>query len=250
MGAEDFAGYGRQLEEAGVDVSTVLPCDDVGTATAFITTDGGGNQITAFFPGAMSRAGAIDLTVLDGVSEVVAGADASAAMAAHCEQAGQMGARLLFAPAQQIPALSDDQLRRGLELAWCVVGNDYELRMIEERTGVGVARLRQRCLVAVTLGERGSELHSPDGVVAIPAAAVSRVADPTGAGDAYIAGLLRGLRRDDPLEVAGRMGAVAAAFCVEHPGPQAHSFTTAEFEARYTAAFGSALPRRLESPHE
>src|SRR6202043_4151180 len=130
VGAEDFPAYGSALEAAGVDTSTALRCHDVGTAAAFITTDLQDNQITAFFPGAMARAAGVDLQALGDVSDVVVGADAADAMTAHVHQAEAMGAHLIFAPAQQIPAMSDVVLRTGLERAWLVVGNDYELEMI------------------------------------------------------------------------------------------------------------------------
>jgi adenosine kinase len=242
VGAADFTEYGESLRRRGVDTSAVLHCDDVGTASAFITTDADGNQITMFYAGAMDRATGVDLTALLDVSEVVVGADASAAMAAHCEQAASLGARLLFAPAQQIPAMSDAALRNGLSRAWCIVGNDYELTMIRERTGLSIDDLRSHSLVARTLGSDGSELHTQDGVVTIPAAPVERFTDPTGAGDAYIAGLLHGLRRGLPPEVAGRLGSLAAAWCVEAQGPQEHSFSTEEFAARFERAFGAPLP--------
>jgi adenosine kinase len=239
---DDFDG--AALEAAGVDTSTALRCDDVATASCFITTDLDDNQITAFFPGAMARAGAIDLRRLGAaVDTVVVAPDAPEAMAAHVAQATELGHRLVFAPAQQIPSLGDEVLRAGLEAAWMVVGNDYELEMLRSRTGLGVEELRARgALVALTLGGRGSQLHSGEGVVEIPVAAVAEVVDPTGAGDAYLAGLLAGLRRGHDLGHAGRMGALAAAHVVEVRGPQAHHFSPEAFAARYRSAFAEPLP--------
>lgn len=241
VGAGDFVEYAAALEFEGVDTSTVLNCDDVSTATAFITTDRGGNQITAFYPGAMTRAAGVDLSALTDVSEVVVGADDSGAMSLHVEQAGALGARLIFVPAQQIPAMRDEDLRRGLEQAWLVGGNDYEFEMIRERTGLSIDSLSAARLVAVTRGAAGSELRSPDGVAVIPAAPVSDVLDPTGAGDAYIAGLVTGLRAGASPDVAGRMGSLAAAYVVEQHGPQRHRFDLPAFRARYAVAFGSSL---------
>ncbi len=162
-GAADFGDYAAALEAEGVDISGVLHCEGIGTATAFITTDADGNQITAFYPGAMTRAAGVDLSGLRDVSEVVVGADDAAAMALHIEQADALGARLVFAPAQQIPAMPDDVLRRGLEQAWLVSGNDYELEMIRERTGLSIGDLSRGRMVAVTRGSAGSEIHTPDG---------------------------------------------------------------------------------------
>jgi adenosine kinase len=241
VGAGDFLEYGAALEFEGVDISAVLTCNDVSTATAFITTDRDGNQITAFYPGAMTRASGVDLSVLGDISEVVVGADDSGAMALHVEQAGALGARLIFLPAQQIPAMRDEDLRRGLQQAWLVGGNDYEFEMIRERTGLSIDALSAARIVAVTRGAAGSELHSPDGVAVIPAAPVSEALDPTGAGDAYIAGLVTGLRAGLAPEVAGRMGSLAAAYVVEQNGPQLHRFDLTGFRDRYAVAFGASL---------
>jgi adenosine kinase len=244
VGANDFDGFAGALEAVGVDTSTVLRCDDIDTATAFITTDLDGNQITAFHPGAMARAAGVDLRRLRDVTEVVVGADDAGAMALHIEQARTLGARLVFVPAQQIPALPDDVLRAGLEQAWLVAGNDYELEMIRERTGLTIGEMGAQRMVAVTKGAAGSEIHSPEGVAQIPPAQVDAPVDPTGAGDAYIAGLLTGLRTGAAPALAGRMGSVAAAYVVGERGPQTHHFTPDSFRARYVATFGGepALP--------
>ena len=245
VGAADFEEYGAALEALGVHTATALRCTDVGTAAAYITTDRDDNQITAFYAGAMSRAAGVDVAGLDDIGEVVVGADNPGAMALHVEQARSMGARLVFAPAQQIPSMTDEGLRAGLDDAWLVVGNDYELEMIRERTGVRIEQLREHCMVAVTRGARGSELHSRDGTMVIAAAPAAEVVDPTGAGDAYIAGVLHGLRAGAPPAVAGRMGAVAGAFAVEGRGPQGHVFDADRFRDRYRQAFGEELPRTL-----
>jgi adenosine kinase len=246
VGGSDFVDYAAALEAEGVDTSGVLSCADVSTATAFITTDRDGNQITAFHPGAIARAAGVDLSRLSDVSEVVVGADDAGAMALHVEQASALGARLIFVPAQQIPAMPDDALRRGLDQAWLVAGNDYEFEMIRDRTGLSVDAISASRMVAVTHGPAGSELRTPDGVSAIPAAEVSEVVDPTGAGDAYVAGLVTGFRAGASPDVAGRVGALAAAYVVEQHGPQRHRFDPASFGDRYAAAFGESLSLRLE----
>jgi adenosine kinase len=246
VGAVDFVEYAAALEADGVDTSGVLTCDDVSTATAFITTDQDGNQITAFHPGAMARAAGVDLTVYGDLSEVVVGADDAEAMARHVDQARALGARLVFVPAQQIPAMPDAVLRRGLDQAWLIAGNDYEFEMIRDRTGLSIEDLSAARMVAVTRGSAGSELHSPDGVAVIPAAPLTNVVDPTGAGDAYIAGVLAGLRSGASPDIAGRIGSLAAAYVVEQHGPQRHRFDAAAFRDRYRAAFGAGLNVQAE----
>ena len=240
VGAADFDEYSAALEAAGVDTSHALRSTDVGTATAYITTDLDDNQITAFFSGAMARARNLDLTVLDDVSDVVVGADDPVGMARHVEECATLDARLTFAPAQQIPSLDEGVLRSGLAAAWLVVGNDYELDMIKQRTGMSVEDISAHATVAVTHGAAGSDVHGKDGLISVPAAAAARVVDPTGAGDAYIAGLLAGLRRGASLEAAGRLAAAVASFAVEQRGPQGHAFDTAQLMERYASAFGDA----------
>jgi len=245
VGAADFNEYGVALEAAGVDTSRALRSDDVGTAAGFITTDLADNQITAFYSGAMARAAAVDLSRIDDVDMVVVGADAPDAMSLHIKQCHDLGARLVFAPAQQIPSLDDATLRAGLDGAWLVAGNDYELEMIRGRTGVAVEALRERCMIAVTRGADGSRIHTGGTVVSVPVAPISELVDPTGAGDAYLAALLAGLRSGATVKDAGRMGALAAAYCVERRGPQGHVFDAHAFRTRYTGAFGVELPQRV-----
>ena len=243
----DFDADAAELTAAGVDVGAALRLDAVPTASCFITTDLDDNQITAFYPGAMARAADIDLRHQADVDCVVVAPDAPDAMAAHVAQAAEIGARLVFAPAQQLPSLPDASLRAGLESAWLVVGNDYELELVRARTGMSVDDIRRGgAVVAVTRGGQGSRLHAADGTVEIPIAQPAVVVDPTGAGDAYLAGLLAALRAGDDLAAAGRVGALAAAHVIERTGTQAHRFDRAGFAARYVAEFGAELPRLLE----
>jgi adenosine kinase len=238
----DFAEYGAALSAAGVDTSRALLCDDIGTATAFITTDADDNQITAFFPGAMSRAAQLDLGSLTDVEHVVVAPDAPEGMDRHIRQATQLGAKLVFAPAQQLSSMSDDTLIAGLDAAWMVVGNDYELAVIHRRTGRGAESLAAAgALVARTRGGQGSELHADGTVHRVPVAPADRLVDPTGAGDAYIAGLLSGLRGGRRAQTAGRMGALAATYVIEQNGPQSHHYTRDQFAARFATAFGEPL---------
>lgn len=238
----DFAEYGAALSAAGVDTSPALLCDDISTATCFITTDIDDNQITAFYPGAMGRAAAVNLESLSGVEHVIVAPDAPDGMGLHVEQAVRMGAKLVFAPAQQLSSMSDQTLLAGLDAAWLVVGNDYEFQLIQRRSGRDVAALAAAgAIVALTRGGQGSELHIDGGVHAVPVAATETVVDPTGAGDAYIAGLLAGLRGGRPPQVSARMGALAATYVIEQQGPQSHTYTRDQFAERYLEAFGQAL---------
>jgi adenosine kinase len=238
----DFAEYGAALSAAGVDTSGAVLFDDIATATSFITTDMDDNQITAFYPGAMGRAARVDLTALSGVEHVVVAPDAPDGMGLHIDQVATLGARLVFAPAQQLSSMSDETLVAGLESAWLVVGNDYEFQVIQRRTGRDPEALAGRgAMVALTRGGQGSELRVDGEVHHVPSASPKALVDPTGAGDAYIAGLLAGLRAGRDPDVAARMGALAATYVIEQQGPQSHLYTREQFADRFATSFGQAL---------
>jgi adenosine kinase len=238
----DFAEYGAALSAVGVDTSGAVMFDDIPTATSYITTDADDNQITAFYAGAMGRAARVNLAALSGVEHVVVAPDAPDGMGLHIEQAAGLQARLVFAPAQQLSSMSDDTLVAGLEAAWLLVGNDYEFQVIQRRTGRDPKALAGGgAMVALTRGGQGSELHVGGEVHSIPVAQPQALVDPTGAGDAYIAGLLAGLRAGRDPDAAARMGALAAAYVIEQQGPQSHSYTREQFAERYARSFGHGL---------
>ncbi len=238
----DFAEYGAALTAAGVDTSGALMFDDISTASAFITTDADDNQITAFYAGAMGRSARVDLAALSDVEHVVVAPDAPDGMRLHIEQAAKLGAKLVFAPAQQLSSMSDETLVAGIEAAWVLVGNDYEFQVIQRRTGRDPGSLAgSGAIVALTRGGQGSQLHIGGAVHPIPVAKPVALVDPTGAGDAYIAGLLAGLRAGRDPQVAARIGALAATYVTEQQGPQSHQYTRDEFADRYAASFGQPL---------
>ncbi|MFI5313543.1 MAG: carbohydrate kinase family protein [Candidatus Dormibacteria bacterium] len=238
----DFAEYGAALSAAGVDTSGALMFDDIATASAFITTDADDNQITAFYAGAMGRSARVDLAMMAGIEHVVVAPDAPDGMRLHIEQAATLGARLVFAPAQQLSSMNDETLLAGIEAAWLLVGNDYEFQVIQRRTGREPESLAGGgAIVALTRGGQGSELHIGGAVHRIPVAKAEKLVDPTGAGDAYIAGLLAGLRAGRDPEVAARAGALAATYVIEQQGPQGHQYTREQFAERYATSFGQSL---------
>ena len=244
------SSYAAALEFEGVDMSAVLSCDDIGTATAFITTDLDGNQITAFHPGAMTRAAGVDLSALSDVSEVIVGADDAAAMALHVEQArsARRAADLRSGAADSGDAATTSAARsrpgvacRGQRLR---VRDDSRAHRSVDR--IDSARRGWWRSPAALPAARSMVTRRASSV--IPAAPVSDVVDPTGAGDAYIAGLVTGFRAGASPEVAGRMGSLAAAYVVEQNGPQTHHFDPPAFRARYAAAFGSSLSLPAKTP--
>jgi adenosine kinase len=236
----DFGEYREAIEALGVvDMSGVIEIDGEFTATAFMNADLHGNQIAAFYPGALSHSNEIDITPFaDGTEYGIVSAGDPVAMMNHSRQIAAAGSKLVFDPSQQIVILSGDDLTEGVELASVVVGNDYEFGMLEKKSGLTIDDVsRKTDLVVVTYGERGSEIRAGGETIQVPIATADKVVDPTGGGDAYRAGLLKGLIMGVDLEVAGRMAAQAAIYAIEHHGTQEHRYDAEAFVQRFDQSF-------------
>ncbi|MHB8876422.1 MAG: carbohydrate kinase family protein [Myxococcaceae bacterium] len=243
----DFGEYREWMERSGVDASGVVTVPDEFTASCFINTDKANNQIVAFYTGAMAHAKNLSLNRLGLTSQdlVVISPTDPMAIARYADECRKLEVPYVFDPGKQTPRLEKEQILSGLDGAAVLVGNDYEMAMMAQKTGRSEAELKGAVpLAVVTRGEKGSTLY-PDykrtgeaGAIEIAAAPIEAVVDPTGAGDAYLAGLVFGLARALPHVVAGRVAAVAAAYAIEHRGCQEHRYTPAEFLRRYTKVFG------------
>ena len=238
-GGSDFADYRTFLVTLGVDMSAVVDEASELTGSAFMSADLAGNQIAGFYPGASSAAAQISVLDLGrGAVFGMVGATTREAMRRHAREFAESGCRLIYDPSQQVVSLDADELREGIDHAWGVIGSDYEMAVIEQKTGLTVRDLVARVpFVAVTFAEHGSELHFEDCHVKIPAVTAEPLIEPTGGGDAYRAGVFKGLALGLPLEISGRMGSVAATYAVERHGSQEHAYTPAEFVDRFETAF-------------
>lgn len=241
---QDFGEYRAWMERQGIDTTGIKLIDDEFTASCFINTDKANNQIVAFYTGAAARSkhlSLLDFGLGAGDLVVISPTDPEA-MTRHAEECRTHGIPFLFDPGKQTPRLDGDQILAGLTGASVLVGNDYEFAMMAQKTGRTEAELIAAApLTVVTRGEQGSTIYSgaTNGQgVDIPVAPVADVVDPTGAGDAYLAGLVFGLVRRFPLAVVGRVAALAAAYTIEQRGCQEHSYTPAEFVERYLSVFG------------
>lgn len=242
---QDFGEYAALLRERGVDTSRLREIDDEFTASCFITTDKSDNQIVAFYPGAMAEAPKLSLHELDLTRDdlVLISASDPDSMDRLARECQHLGIPYLYDPGKQAPRLTAESLHIGLAGARILVGNDYEYGMMARIMGISEDELIARApLAVVTKGEYGSTFYtsSTNGQgVQIPIVKVDNVVDPTGAGDAYLAGLVVGLKRNLPLDVTGRMAALAAAYVLEQRGCQEHMFTPDEFAARYAEVYGT-----------
>jgi adenosine kinase len=235
----DFDAYRDVLSDMGVDMSRVAIVEDKLTASAFITTDRADNQITGFYPGAMSHAGEHSITEhLDDVTFGIVSPTAPDAMRRHVREFTDSGVPYVFDPGQQIISLTPTALREGIEGAQILIGNDYEFAMMGDKTGLSREDLISACpVVVVTFGELGSRIHVDGEEIDIPAVRPSVVADPTGAGDGYRAGLLAAHLAGMPWDVAGRVGSLSATYVVEVKGTQGHSYGLSDFVSRFVSQF-------------
>ncbi len=240
----DAAEYKAWLEARGVDCTGLRLIEGEITATGFTTTDLDDNQITGYYGGAMRKAGALGLDDAPaGARAVVIGPNDPAAMMRLCTECRDRDMRFVFDPAHQLPHMSGADLAASVKGAWMLIGNDYEIELVKQRMECNEqALLRETQMVVTTLGRLGSRISARDGAVDIPPARERAVVDPTGAGDAYRAGLVAGLLRGMDVEVAGRIASLAATYAIEQVGTAEHSYTPEEFSDRYRASFGAALP--------
>ena len=238
----DFAPYAEWMDRHGIDRRYVRMVDGTYTAQAFITTDQDDNQITAFHPGAMDSAHLNSVDLVDDVNIGIISPDGRQGMLDHAEQFAARNIPFIFDPGQGLPMFDGEDLIKFVDQASWVSVNDYELELMQERTGLSPHEIAERVdALIVTLGAKGSHIYTEDQRIDIPAAPVSTISDPTGCGDAYRAGLLYGLMNGLDWEVTGRMAALMGAIKIEHHGTQNHWFSADEFVSRYRDSFVDEL---------
>jgi adenosine kinase len=240
---EDFAEYRAWLESKGVNTQGIKVIDGDFTASCFINTDLRHNQITAFYPGAMSKASTLSLQGMGLSNEdlVLIAPNDPAAMAGHTEECTRLGIPYLYDPSMQAPRMTAAELETGFQGAKVLTGNDYEFGMMAEKLGITESQLRRRVPITVmTKGEAGALITVDGAEYEIPPARPTAVVDPTGAGDAFRAGLVAGMARGFSWPVIGRLGALAGVYAIEQTGTQHHSYSITEFVDRYRANFGAS----------
>ena len=246
---QDFDEYRRWLDAAGVDTSLVKDIPGKFTASFFCSTDVANNQIASFYTGAMAHAAELSFRTAGRPDLVTISPNDPAAMLQYAEECRTLGLRYIFDLGQQVARMSGDELTQGLTGSYLIICNDYELEILRQKTGLSESDLLQRAeILVVTRGEDGSSIIRPTTRVDVPAVPVRKIVDPTGVGDAYRAGLMKGLVHGADDEVCVQLGTVAAAYALEHLGGQSHAYTAAEFRQRYEKHFGK-LELRLASEH-
>jgi adenosine kinase len=235
---EDIQPYLQRFEALGIATRLFKRVPGQFTAQAFITTDLDDNQITAFHPGAMnySHENSVTRTLEAGVAIIAP--DGKEGMLQHARECARAGVPFLFDPGQGLPMFSGEEISEFLRLADYVAVNDYEGKMLEEKTGRKLDALAREVKALVyTLGARGSVILAGGERHEVPCVRADAVADPTGCGDAYRAGLLYGIAHGWDWPSTGKLGAVMGALKIAHRGAQNHTATRAEIERRFRDAF-------------
>ncbi|HNL21277.1 MAG TPA: carbohydrate kinase family protein, partial [Rhodocyclaceae bacterium] len=197
-------------------------------------------QITAFHPGAMSFSHLNKVTAAGDATLGIVAPDGREGMLQHARDFAAAGIPFIFDPGQGMPMFSGDELIDFLRLADYACFNDYEARLLCERTGRKLEQLagEVRALI-VTKGGAGSEIHADGQRLDIPCVEADAVVDPTGCGDAYRAGLLYGIANGLDWSSTGRLAAVMGAIKIAHRGGQNHVPSREEIASRHARAFGS-----------
>jgi len=236
----DFGEYRHWLESNGVDCSTIRQVDEVFTSSFFANTDLDNNQIASFYAGAMGLAHRFKLAdVYEGKPDwVVISPNDPKAMSMLADECRTRGIKFIYDPSQQVPRLSGEELARDMTGAYAMIVNAYEAQLIQRKTGLGLEDLRAKIpVLVITHGKSGSMIYHGNEEVAVPAFPEVHIKDPTGVGDAFRAGLIRGIMAGWPLRLCGLVGSLCATYVLEQDGTQSHRFTLPEFVARFRGTY-------------
>lgn len=231
----DFEPYIKFLQKHGIDTSGILIKKDVATSSYFVITDKDDNQIGSFYLGASKYAKSLSVIKKGPRPNFVVLAPAEPeAMKKYVKECHKNKLPYIYDPAFQIGAFTPDDLTKGISGAKILIGNDYEISLIEDKLKINHSELLKLCPITITtLGAKGSIIENAGKKIFIPSAKPKKIIDPTGAGDAYRGGFLAGYLRGLDLKTCGQMGAVAAAYTVEKYGTVTHSFKKRNFIKRY-----------------
>jgi adenosine kinase len=242
LGAEDGQPYEARLAKQRIACDGVRLIEGAYTAQATIMTDMDDNQITAFHPGAMAESHRVNVSDAKNIALGLVAPDGREGMLLHARQFHASNIPFVFDPGQAMTLFSSEELLEMVELADVVALNDYEARLLSERTGLSTEEIAQRVrALIITLGAEGSRITTEEGTLSIPAATPDAEVDPTGCGDAYRAGLLYGIARGWDWRTTGRLAAILGAIKIAHHGPQNHPVSRDDVARRYQKAFGEVL---------
>ncbi len=239
---DDFAPYARRLEKLSISQKHIRHVPDSFTGQAFITTDLDDNQITAFHPGAMGFSEQNKVAEAAEVTLGIVSPDGRTGMIEHAEQFVEAGIPFVFDPGQGMPMFGKEDLLRFIDQATYVTVNDYEAKLLQDKTGKTLAKIAQSVkALIVTLGGDGSMIYTEGREIAIPTPKPAAIVDPTGCGDAYRAGLMYGIQRGWDWETTGRLASLMGSIKIASRGGQNHVLTRGEIEAKFEQHFGFSI---------
>ena len=237
---QDFREYDEWLQAAGVDTSHVYHVPDKFTASFFCSTDTENNQIASFYIGAMANASELSMRTIPEPGLVIISPNDPGAMVQYAEECRAIGVPFIFEPGQQCTRMSGSELKDGLVGAHLVICNDYEFELIRQKSGLSEdAIVAQEGTLIVTRGENGCSVYEKSGRTDVKALTPHRIVDPTGVGDAFRGGLMKGMAAGKSFTESAQLGTVAATYALEHMGGQSHAYTIKEFSERYAEHFGA-----------
>jgi adenosine kinase len=236
---EDFADYRAFMENVGVDTTLMKVIPGVFTASFFCNTDQSNAQIASFYPGAMDHAGELSFHDLAQKPDwVVISPNSPDSMVKFPQECQELDIPYLYDPSQQIPRMTGEDLCLGVGGASALMVNDYELELIKKHTGMSEAEiLKGLRFMVITRGDEGASIYVDGEEIRTPVVPPKEILDPTGVGDAFRGGFLTGLSHDLDWEICGKMGALAATYCLESKGTQEHHYTPEEYVTRFREHF-------------
>lgn len=238
---KDFSEYKEYFEKMGISTKEVVIDENQHSSSGFGMTDKNNNQIWGYFYGAGKNIINLDLkTVANKNDFILIGPSGAVATIKLLKQAVELDIPYMFDPGFILTEVDDQSLELGIKHAEIIIGNDYEIDLIKRRIK-NFSSIVNGKTVITTLGKEGAVIENNGSNIKIAVALPKKVADPTGAGDAWRAGFLAGYARKFDLETCGRMGSVAASFSVEEYGAQEHKFTKEQFIERYRQTYGDLI---------
>jgi adenosine kinase len=240
---EDAAPYYERFRDLRIGTELLKRIPGQFTAQAFITTDLDDNQIIAFHPGAMNYSHENHISRSLGASLAIIAPDGKEGMLQHARECAEAGVAFMFDPGQGLPMFSPQELTEFVRQADYVAVNDYEGKLLEDRTGRKLEQLAHDVKALVcTMGAKGSIIFADGKRYEIPIVEAEKVDDPTGCGDAYRAGLLYGISHGWDWPSTGKLSALLGAIKIAQRGAQNHAPSRADIEARFQRAFGYKAP--------
>jgi adenosine kinase len=240
---QDFGEYRAWLDGNGVDTSAIIEVRDEFTSSFFVNTDLDNNQIASFYVGAMAKADSLSFYDLgyQAIDMAIVSPNAPAAMVKYPRECQELGIPYIYDPSQQIIRLSAQDLLEGTRGAKMLIVNEYEFGLVKSKTGLPEAELLALPeATIITRGEAGSVIYADGRELVVPVVRPAPLSEPTGVGDAYRAGIIKGMLRGYSWQTTGRIAALAATYVLEQYGTQSHRYSVGEFVARYRQVFGDA----------